>query len=46
MDQFLKNIWPLSNIKTCEMTKLYGKIYIDLVNIGMANEMKIICNLV
>ena len=38
-----KNIWPLSNIKTCEMTKLYENIYRSL-NIGMANEMKIICN--
>ena len=38
-----KNIWPLSNIKTCEMTKLYENIYRS-VNIGMANEMKIICN--
>ena len=38
-----KKIWPLSNIKTCEMTKLYENIYRS-VNIGMANEMKIICN--
>lgn len=38
-----KNIWSLSNIKTCEMTKLYENIYRS-VNIGMANEMKIICN--
>ncbi len=38
-----KNIWPLTNIKTCEMTKLYENIYRS-VNIGMANEMKIICN--
>ncbi len=38
-----KNIWSLSNIETCEMTKLYENIYRS-VNIGMANEMKIICN--
>ena len=41
MDCF-KNIWPLSNIKTVN-TKLYENIYRS-VNIGMANEMKIICN--
>ncbi len=38
-----KNIWSLSNIETCEMTKLYENIYRS-VNIGMANEMKIICS--
>jgi len=36
-------VWCLSNIKTCEMTKLYENIYRS-VNIGMANEMKVICN--
>ena len=38
-----KKVWSLSDIKTCEMTKLYENIYRS-VNIGMANEMKIICN--
>ena len=37
------NIWPMENIKSCEMTKLYENIYRS-VNIGMVNEMKILCN--
>jgi len=36
-------VWALSNIKSCEMTKLYENIYRS-INIGMANEMKLICN--
>lgn len=38
-----KNIWPLKDIRSCEMTKLYENIYRS-VNIGMVNEMKILCN--
>ncbi len=38
-----KNIWSMKNIETCEMTKLYENIYRS-VNIGMVNEMKILCN--
>ena len=33
----------MKNIETCEMTKLYENIYRS-VNIGMVNEMKILCN--
>ena len=38
-----QNICSMKNIKTCEMTKLYENIYRS-VNIGMVNEMKILCN--
>jgi len=36
-----KKVYKLSSIEVCEMTKLYENIYRS-VNIGMANEMKVI----
>lgn len=39
----IKKVVPVSSIKVAEMTKLHENIY-RLINIGLVNEMKIICD--
>ena len=38
----IKQVVPVSSIRVAEMTKLYENIY-RLINIGLVNEMKMIC---
>ena len=39
----IKKVIPVSSLKVAEMTKLHENIY-RLINIGLVNEMKIICD--